>query len=47
MSALCFAMLTHGALPSTMRCVRSLEQHTPGGFRLLVVDNASRDDTPQ
>lgn len=41
-----FAMLTHGALAATQRAVRSLCEHTPAGFQLHVVDNASSDATP-
>lgn len=40
-----FAMLTHGALAATQRCVRSLRATVPAPFTLFVVDNASTDGT--
>lgn len=47
MPRLHLAMLTYGALEETQRCVRSLVAHTPAGYQLNVVDNASTDATPQ
>ncbi|MGK0204490.1 MAG: glycosyltransferase involved in cell wall biosynthesis/GT2 family glycosyltransferase [Planctomycetota bacterium] len=41
-----FAMLTYGALEDTRRAVSSLAKHTPPGFLLHVIDNASSDATP-
>lgn len=41
-----FAMLTYGALEETRRAVHSLAKHTPPGFQLHIVDNASSDATP-
>ncbi len=41
-----FAILTHGALAATQRCLRSLAATVPGPFQVFVVDNASADATP-
>lgn len=42
-----FAILTHGALAATQRCLRTLAATVPGPFQVFVVDNASTDRTPQ
>ncbi|HQR43258.1 MAG TPA: glycosyltransferase, partial [Gemmatales bacterium] len=35
----------HGQLPHTQRCLESLRQHTPQPFELILIDNASPDET--
>ncbi|MER3522543.1 MAG: hypothetical protein C4326_00385 [Ignavibacteria bacterium] len=42
-----FAILTHNALEYTKRCLQSIERTTPAPYRIVVVDNASTDGTPQ
>lgn len=42
-----FAILTHNALEYTKRCLQSIEHTTPVPYRIVVVDNASTDGTPQ
>lgn len=38
-------MVTHGGWPHTDRAIAALEAHTERSFELLVVDNASEDET--
>ena len=38
-------MVTHGAWPLAQRAIGSLIEHTPAPFELIVVDNASTDET--
>ena len=40
-------MVTHGAWEWTERALAALYEHTPPGFELIVVDNASTDETPE
>lgn len=40
-------MVTHGAWASTERALSALHAHTPPGFELIVVDNASQDETSE
>jgi GT2 family glycosyltransferase len=40
-------VLCHNGVELTMACLGSLRRQTYGGARVLVVDNASRDGTPQ
>jgi GT2 family glycosyltransferase/glycosyltransferase involved in cell wall biosynthesis len=40
-------VLAHNAVDYTRRCIESLFQHTDTDFRVVVVDNASTDDTPE
>ncbi len=40
-------MVTHGAWEWTERALAALYEHTPTGFELIVVDNASTDETPE
>src|SRR5262245_59718830 len=42
-----FAILTHGALDATRRCLRTLAATVREPFRVFVVDNASTDGTHQ
>lgn len=39
-------MLTYNGLHHTRRCIESLLAHTRAPFRVLLLDNASTDDTP-
>ena len=35
----------HGQLSHTQRCIESIRQHTPQPFEIIVIDNASPDET--
>lgn len=41
-------IVTHNSLSPVEKCLRSLEEHPPGGeYEIIVVDNASGDGTPE
>ncbi len=45
---LSIVIVTHNSLSPVEKCLRSLEEHPPGGeYEVIVVDNASSDGTPR
>ncbi len=42
-----FAILTHNALEYTIKCLDSIQRHTPFAHNIFIVDNASTDTTPE
>lgn len=39
-------IVTHGGLEHTERCLASIREHTHSPYEIVLVDNASQDDTP-